>query len=334
MNKYVFTAVIAVLLFSYCDRKITSDIVLKVNDQPITRSQVMQVAEIIQQELIRVQPQRAVEGMSSEILKGAARQLIANQVLLREAKTKSIPLDTTRLNTAFKRFRDGFADQASFQRELTKLGETEESVRSRIGEGVMLDSLMKCILGGMDTVTDTECKEFFSKNPQMFINPPGIRISQMVFPVDSAADAATREQIGTGAKRALIEAKKGRAFEEIVKQFTAGAVIAQGGDMGWFNRGDLRPDLESAAFSLKRNEISELLTTATGYHIIKKTDERQGAPRKFDEVKEQIQLRLELMRRNRYMVQYVDSLIAGAQITYLDTAYSPLASPNADAPAP
>ena len=84
-------------------------------------------------------------------------------------------------------------------------------------------------------------------------------------------------------------------------------------------RGDLF-ELDTIIAKLKTGEVSDLVPTEAGFHILKKTDEEPGKPLSFDEVKDRIRISLELRQKNEFVTSYVDKLISQADIRYKDTS--------------
>ena len=113
---------IGAILFWGCAKKSSPDVAVKVDGEEITKPQILRIAEMFREQYARFQPGASSQGMTPDILKGAARQLIANQVLLREAKRRGIKADSLKVNQTLAQFKARAGDAAGFQRQLTAMG--------------------------------------------------------------------------------------------------------------------------------------------------------------------------------------------------------------------
>jgi peptidyl-prolyl cis-trans isomerase C len=319
--KAVIVFMVVGMMVSGCAKK--TDVAIKVEGKEITKTQIMRVADVFREQYARLQPAKALVGMGSELTKGAARQLIANVVLFKEAQKHGIIPDSANVRKTYNELKKRAPDAAAFQRELTRMGETEEGMLNQIREGTCIDSLVKLILARVDSVTTKECKDFYEQNKDRFISMPSIKVSQLLFPLDSTATASKRKQTLDKVNEVLVDARSNKDFNSLVKKYGTGSVAVTGGDMGWFKQGDLRPELEQVAFRLNKNEVSNVVSSKLGYHILKKTDEKKGETQTFDQVKDRIRMNLEIQKRNEKVVQYIDSLISLANVQYLDTNFEP-----------
>ena len=178
------------------------------------------------------------------------------------------------------------------------------------------------VVAKSDSATLKECQDFFDKNKDKYVNPPQVRVSQMIFPVDSSKAPAVKKTILDKANKALAEVHSGKEIEVVAKKYSGNGAV--GGDMGWVKAGDLRPDLQRVVDTLKLNEASSMITTNAGYIIIKKTGEKPGESVPFEKVQANIKMNLNIKKRNALVVSFVNGLIAKANVVYVDTSYKPL----------
>lgn len=316
MLRHFITCTLFLVLFSGCGKKAQKGVALIVNGQKITSDQVLQAAEMLRQSIIAAFPEKAVEGVTSDLLAGAAQQLVANYLMIEEAKSRGITADAKVVDSVYESIKGRLPDEAAFQRELIKMGETDSSFREQISDGILLESLVKKILTGVRHVDTSECRAFYEKNKEKYIGAGRVRASQIFLPVsDSTKQEEVLEKITAIREKAL----SGNSFAVLAEKHSKGPGSDAKGDIGWFKKGELKPDLEKPLFALKKDEVSEVITTETGLHLLKKTDEETEKQLPYEDVEKRIRFLLEMQERNTFIGNYIDNLTKRAHITYLDT---------------
>jgi peptidyl-prolyl cis-trans isomerase D len=122
-------------------------------------------------------------------------------------------------------------------------------------------------------ITDKEIDEFYQKHrATRFRQAAAVKLSHLFVPVAAKADAKQKETARLRAEALLKEARGGQDFTALVKKHAENAV--QGGEMGWATRGALSPLLEKVAFALKPGQISDVVESPAGFHVLKTDDVR------------------------------------------------------------
>jgi peptidyl-prolyl cis-trans isomerase C len=146
-------------------------------------------------------------------------------------------------------------------------------------------------------VTEQEVKDYYNKHKDDFTTTSQIRASHILVKTEAEAN------------KVLARLKKGEKFEEIAKKESLDTASAKnGGDIGFFTRGQLVPEFEKAAAGLKGGELSGPVKTAYGYHIIKVTDRKTGPVVEFDRVKDVIFQRLSGEKQKEAFDNYIAEL--------------------------
>jgi len=157
-------------------------------------------------------------------------------------------------------------------------------------------------------VTDEEMKKFYDENKDKFKTGDQVRASHILVKTDKEAQDI------------LAQLKKGAKFEDLAKKYSADSSAAKGGDLGWFPRGAMVPEFDKVAFSLKEGELSGIVKTNFGFHIIKVTGKRAAGIRTFDEMKDQIKSNLMPAKQQQIFQKMKDDLKKNAKITINEEA--------------
>jgi parvulin-like peptidyl-prolyl isomerase len=310
-------AIVAAAVISCSDKKQEAPVALTVNGEAITQAQVDEAAEFFRRQQMILTPEQLFDANDGELRKSAARQLAANILMLEAIKSKQWTADSAAIEAATARFIAQFPDRDIFLAQLAAMGESEESMRKGIEEEILLDSLLNVISSEAGSPDEAECREHYEKNKSRYVASPRVRASHIIFALNFDADSTQVRQVMGTATQVLEKAKAGEDFDALIKTYSS---QPKNGDMGWFKKGDLIPDLEHVIFSLKKGGISDLVPSSMGIHIIKKTDEEEPRPMNYEEVSESIKKTLEFTKKGARLNSYVDSLLAAAEIKYIDTS--------------
>jgi peptidyl-prolyl cis-trans isomerase D len=131
------------------------------------------------------------------------------------------------------------------------------------------------------TATDQEVAARYQQNLAMYETPEQVRASHILFKTEGKDDAAVKKT----AEGVLAKVKAGQDFAKLAKQFSEDSSKDNGGDLDFFGRGRMVKEFDDTAFAMKPGQISDLVKTQFGYHIIKVTDRREKATRSLAEVK-------------------------------------------------
>jgi peptidyl-prolyl cis-trans isomerase C len=160
--------------------------------------------------------------------------------------------------------------------------------------------------------------DFYQKNQDKFQQGARVRASHILISVPEKADAATKLQAKTKAEGVLKDLKAGKDFAAAAKENSQDpGSAANGGDLGYFEQGQMVPPFEQAAFALKPGEMSDLVETPFGFHIIKVADKQASRVVPIEEAKPQIEQYLTGQNRQEQTAAFVKTLKAKAKIDIL-----------------
>jgi peptidyl-prolyl cis-trans isomerase C len=171
---------------------------------------------------------------------------------------------------------------------------------------MLIDALMEEMLKGKTEVSEAEIQQYYKENQDRFTEPLEIKIRHVFVTSEPAL------------KEVLTRLSQKEDFAKLASVYNVDKSKEDGGNLGWIKRGQLAPSFaqfEEAAFSLKnRREISEVVQTGLGYHVIQLDDKRGTAVRPYDKVKEGIRFFVQTKKRQDTYLLYVKELKSKAKI--------------------
>lgn len=171
---------------------------------------------------------------------------------------------------------------------------------------IVIAKLIKDEVEDKVKISDAEVNDYFNSHSKEFMSEPKYRASHILVLSDEEA------------KSILDKLKKGADFETLAKEYSKDSTAKRGGDVGYFTKGELIPEFENVCFNLNVKEISPVIKTQFGYHIIKLTDRIPSGPKKIEEVKEDIINILKSARRKELFNKLVADLRKKSKITIND----------------
>jgi peptidyl-prolyl cis-trans isomerase C len=185
---------------------------------------------------------------------------------------------------------------------LDKGPEIEEKLQD-LKKRLIVESFLKKKVEAESKVSEEDLKKFYEQNKDKFKSGEQIKASHILVKTEKEA------------KDILAQLKSGGNFEALAKKSSVDSSAAKGGDLGWFGKGSMVPVFEKAALALKEGQISDIVKSDFGFHIIKLTGKRAAGIRPFEEVKEQIKGAIMPTKQQEVFQKIKEELKKTAKIT-------------------
>ena len=289
------------------------DVLARVNGEAVTKADFDRL--IKNMEVSANQPIPAER--RDEIFRRALDQLVTYTVLLQESRARKITVSDAEVEANLKQMRSQFPNEDAFKKALAARGMSLEKLKSDAKIDMSINKMMEAEVASAAAPTDAQVREFYDKNPDKFKQEEAVRASHILFRVAENADAATKKKTLEQAQSVLKEARGGADFAELAKKYSADGSAQQGGDLNFFTKGQMVPAFDQAAFAMKPGDISDIVTTQFGYHIIKVTDRRPPSTVPFEQVSERIKEYLSEQQQQQRVGAFVESLKQKAKIEVL-----------------
>ncbi|MEN3338502.1 MAG: peptidyl-prolyl cis-trans isomerase [Acidobacteriota bacterium] len=252
-----------------------------------------------------------------EILRRALDQLVTYTVLSQETRARKVTVTDAEIDSNLKQMQSQFPNEAEFTKALAARGTTLERLRADARVDMSINRMVEAEVASTPPPTDAQAREFYDKNPDKFKQEEAIRASHILIPADEKADEATKKKARAEADEVLKELKAGGDFAELAKKHSKDSSAAQGGDLNFFPKGQMVPAFDQAAWALKPGEISDVVTTPFGFHIIKVTERRPASTVPFDQVSGRIKEYLAQQQKQERASAFIESLKQKAKIEVL-----------------
>jgi len=179
---------------------------------------------------------------------------------------------------------------------------------------------MEAKWAGKINVTEEDAQKYYQENPKQFETPEQVRASHILVKpeiTDPNADPNdVKAMARTKTEDLLKQLKDGADFAELAKSHSSCPSAPKGGDLDLFPRGQTTPAFENAAFELEIGQISEIVETEYGYHIIKATEHKDASTTSFEQAKDDTIKQLTQTKQSEIAEEYIASLRAAANIVY------------------
>jgi foldase protein PrsA len=242
---------------------------------------------------------------------------LINQALIEQAaKEKGINVSDADIQKQIDQLKSGFKDQSQFDQALKSAGMTVDQLKAQIKNQLVTQKLVET-LAANQSVSQADIQAYYDKNKSQFFQKPAKRASHILFKAEDKAKA----------QKVLAQIKANpAAFAALAKANSIDtATASKGGDLGWPTQAYV-PEFQAALDKLKKGQLSGLVQSPYGWHIIVVTDERGGTQQSLAEVKSQIQQIIVQQRRSDAYQQFLNDLRKNAKIEYVEKDLKPAAA--------
>lgn len=307
------------------------DPVAKVNGTPITRKDLELQKMVLLEQAKRMGYQPSDKDMPF-IEQEAVKSLIEMEVARQEAIKQGIKADPKELEKRFGDFKAQFKNPDEFQKYLKDMNYTEEKLKQETGKELMIYTLMDQWSANAPAVTDADLKAYYDGHAEQFKHGERVKASHILIQAKEGASAEEKAAAKQKAAGILAQLKGGADFAKLAAENSDDpGSKSRGGELGYFKKGQMVKEFEEAAFSTKPGELSGVVETKYGFHILKvAAHEAEGAVA-FEETKPRLRNFMETQKKRELIQQKLTELQKTSKVEKFLPA--PPAAPQA-APAP
>lgn len=289
------------------------DPVARVNGIPISRAEFSNAYKALQGAQGHIPADKTVEAQ-----KYVLNQLIIGELMYQVSKNTPVADLDKKMNDAVAKLKARFKSTEEYEKGLKEQGMTEKQLRELIRRNLVIENHIEKAVVAKVTVSPEEVKAFYDKNPESFTMPEQVRASHILITVDAKATEADKQKARAKAEDLLKQIKGGADFATLAKEQSGCPSSKEGGDLGYFSKGQMVKPFEETVWGMKIGEISNVVETQFGYHIIKLTGRKQSEKIAFNTIKDRVEQNLKQQKIGAGINAMLETAKKSAKIeTYL-----------------
>jgi len=285
----IIIALMVVCMATAAAADFTDRIVAVVNYDIITLSELNRTLESFIKRIEKSQDAKGNEEIIQEARKAALNGLINNMLIEQQASKLSIVVDEEDVDKSLKGILDekklslGQFKEMLSQRDAT-LEDYKEEMRRQIVKIRLIGKEIRSKIG----VSKEEIGEYYGKHRGEYEGQEAVRVQQILIIAPEDAAEEKRSALKANAEKMLERLKRGEAFAQLAMEYSQGPAAQAGGDLGFIEKGVMFPPVDKEAFRLKTDEISDVIASPVGFHIIKIADKRGEGVKPLKDVRDEI----------------------------------------------
>jgi peptidyl-prolyl cis-trans isomerase C len=262
-------------------------------------------------------PKTIPPGQIQDLRKQLLDSLVSTELLYQASVTAKINVTDEMVQKQLQELQGKFSSDQEFTGYLQQQGLTVQEMKDRIRRNMASDQLVKQEVDSKITVSDSEIADYYQKNKERMRRPEAVKVSEIFVRAEAKAGADEKSKARQKIEAVLKEARGGKDFTALARQFSESPDAKNGGEMGYVSRGSTLPVLSDAAFKLKVGEISDVVESPFGYHLLKVTEKKAAGDVTLADAKPQITSFLTQQKEREAFNSYLGKLKAGAKIEIL-----------------
>lgn len=281
-------------------------IVAKVNGQIITLTQLEQEVRTTLERLgpapTPEEEQARLEKLRPETLK----RLIDNLLVLQVAEERGLKVPARFFEEWKKNIMEQMklTSEEEFVRQVELQGATVETIRKQFEESLLLQEVRRMEVDSKVSVSEPEINDRYHEHIADYTEPAKVRLREIVVKFD----ATTEVDQGQKARRLLQEIRQGADFAEVARMHSESSSREAGGDLGFFQKGELTDALETAAFALSPGEVSDVIRMASSFYIIRVEEKVEEKVKALEEVRSQVADAIFQEKMGKQLEKYIQQL--------------------------
>ncbi|MBO7308897.1 MAG: peptidylprolyl isomerase [Kiritimatiellae bacterium] len=259
-----------------------------------------------------------IKGNLPKLQEKALDQAIGARLLLERSQQLDIAVSAADIDAEVAKVVEQVGGEENFRKALAAQNITDEAFRKELEKGARVNKLVEQACTGVEEPTEQEVTDFYEAHKSEYVSEPKVLCQHILVKVE---DNSTSDEKSAAFEKILAIKDRiaaGGNFAEEAQKHSDCPSGREGGSLGWFGPGMMVPEFDKVAFEMKKGEVSGVVTTQFGYHIIYKADEQPGGQQTLVDVHDQIKDYLRHGARGKAVDAFVAELREKAEIEFTE----------------
>jgi len=257
----------------------------------------------------------AAAALTPKALAQQLHRMVERRLQQQAAQQHGITVGEAELHQALEdiKTRNRFASDEALARALEAEDMTLEQYRQQLRSELLVAKVVNREVRSTIVISPEEMERYYHDHQNDFSMPERIKLRQ-IFLAAPASNAEEHAGKRAKAQSILEQLRNGAEFDQLARRYSDGPEAKEGGALGWFSPGTLTPQLDRVAFTLDKGQISDLIESPSGWHILKLEDREGHRQQTFDQVKEAVRARLQEQRAQERYEEWFGELRRNAYV--------------------
>ena len=248
----------------------------------------------------------------------ALDQAIGARLLLERSQQLDVPVTAADIDAEIAKVIEQVGGEENFKKALAAQNISEDDFRKELEKGARVNKLVEQACTGVEEPTEQDVTDFYEAHKSEYVTEPKVLCQHILVKVE---DNSTSDEKSAAFEKILAIKERiaaGGNFAEEAEKNSDCPSGREGGSLGWFGPGMMVPEFDKVAFEMKKGEVSGVVTTQFGYHIIYKADEQPGGQQTLVDVHDQIKDLLRHEARGKAVDAFVAELRDKTEIEFIE----------------
>jgi peptidyl-prolyl cis-trans isomerase SurA len=320
---------------------VVEEVIARVNNEVITRSDLERARNELRQEAQQDCPKCAPEEINQKVAsegKDLLRDLIDNSLLVQRGKDSGVNVEPDVIKRLDEiRIQNNIPSMEELETQIDKSGVSFEDFKNNIRNQLLQQEVIRHEVGSKIILDHAQVQEYYNEHKSEFVRPELVTLRE-IFVSTEGKPESEKPALRKKADDLLQRVKSGEDFGELAKHFSDGSTAKQGGDLGRFEHGQLASNIEQAVFGLQRLQTTDVIPTKTGFLILQVGEHYAAGQQPQDKVENEIMDKLYNERLRPTLRTYLETLREDSYVMvkpgYIDTAAVPTSTIEEVPPTP